>query len=93
MNRKTISPDCTGMQKPAKSLKEQGQGGKAENMIDEIIAGIFFSKRYTGQFDDWDDEGDVDLGVEIPEIETPAVGANDNWTGTIVHDFDDIFNE
>jgi hypothetical protein len=60
-----------------------------ECMIDEIITGVFFSKRFTGQFCDWDDLSEAEVNIRIPAVSNPAGGSDSSCNYAIVHDFDD----
>jgi hypothetical protein len=56
--------------------------------LDEIITGIFLSKRYTGQFGDEDEMTEFELNVDIPKRSRQIATSKDSWND-IVHDFDD----
>ena len=61
----------------------------SDSSIDEIIAGIFFSKRYTGQFNNRDEMTELELDINPPDMSGPGATGKDFWNDGIVHDFDD----
>lgn len=62
---------------------------------DEIVAGVFCSKRHTGQFNDRFETGEIEFhqvfntGSEKGLDGTTSSGPTiDNWTSSVVHDLD-----
>ncbi len=67
--------------------KEQFRQKPVDGSIhfDEVVAGIFCSKRRTGQFDDRYETGELELTIPIPAAVSAAV---DQWDDCLVHDLE-----
>ena len=63
--------------------KRRSDQSEVSGNLEEIVAAIFFSKRYTGQFGDSEEGDDIDIAVDSVGPQTPS-GSGDDWT---VHDF------
>ncbi len=56
--------------------------------FDEVIAGVFCSKRHTGQFNDRFETGELEFNQVFNTVHTASAVSRDSWTDCVVHDFD-----